>query len=41
MIAVTAPDDIAAVESSAAAAGITTWRMGEVRTGSRRVLFAD
>ena len=41
MIAVTAPDDLAAVESSAAAVGITTWRMGEVRTGSRRVLFAD
>lgn len=41
MIAVVAPDDLQAVQTTAAAVGITTWHLGEVRAGTRRVRFAD
>lgn len=41
MIAVVAPDDGPAVHAAAAAVGIATWHLGEVRAGTRRVRFAD
>jgi phosphoribosylformylglycinamidine cyclo-ligase len=41
MIAVVPPDAVATVESSAAADGVATWIMGEVRSGARGVRFAD
>jgi phosphoribosylformylglycinamidine cyclo-ligase len=41
MVAVVPPDAVPAVQDSAARAGVSTWVMGEVRAGARRVHFAD
>ncbi len=41
MIAVAAPGEVGAVRDAAAAAGVTTWVVGEVRSGARGVRFAE
>jgi phosphoribosylaminoimidazole (AIR) synthetase len=40
MIAVVPPADVEAVRAAAAADGVTTWVVGEVRSGTRGVGFA-
>ncbi len=40
LIAVLPPDAVAAAQSAAAADGVPTWVMGEIRSGSRTVRFA-
>jgi phosphoribosylaminoimidazole (AIR) synthetase len=39
MIAVVPPDAVPAVQASAAADGVATWVMGEVRNGAQGVRF--
>jgi len=39
-IAVLPPDQVGAVQNAAAAAGVTTWVMGEIHRGGRAVRFA-
>jgi phosphoribosylformylglycinamidine cyclo-ligase len=41
MIAAVAASDVDAVRATATAAGVPTWVMGDVRSGTRRVRFAD
>jgi phosphoribosylformylglycinamidine cyclo-ligase len=40
LIAVLPPDAVAAAQDAAAADGITTWTVGEIRRGDRAVRFA-
>ena len=40
LIAVLPPDGVAAAQSAAAADGVATWTMGEIRKGERAVRFA-
>lgn len=41
MIAAVAPDQVSSVRAAAERAGVTTWVMGSVRAGTRRVVFKD